>query len=49
MGITSGIILGTTVPGYLSHHFGWQTAFISAGIGLIYLFLFFLMAYIVLK
>lgn len=35
MGITSGIILGTTLPSYLNSYFGWSVAFISASIGLI--------------
>jgi len=33
MGITSGIILGTTLPSYLSRHFGWSVSFMSAAIG----------------
>ena len=35
MGITVGIILGTTLPSYFSEHFGWSTAFISASVGMI--------------
>lgn len=35
MGITSGIILGTTLPSYLSKNFGWSTAFASASIGMV--------------
>ncbi|MCX7117255.1 MAG: oligopeptide:H+ symporter [Legionellales bacterium] len=34
MGITTGIILGTTIPSYLHEYFGWSTAFFSAAIGL---------------
>ena len=36
MGITSGIILGTTLPSYLSDRFGWSTSFFSAAIGMIF-------------
>lgn len=35
MGLTTGIILGTTLPSYLSDHFGWSMAFVSAAIGMI--------------
>ena len=35
MGITSGIILGSTVPGVLNYHFGWPTSFMSAAFGMI--------------
>ncbi len=35
MGITSGIILGTTIPSYLNDYFGWSISFASAAIGLI--------------
>lgn len=35
MGITTGIILGTTLPSILSSHFGWATSFISAAIGMV--------------
>lgn len=35
MGITTGIILGCTLPSQLVYHFGWSVAFISAGIGMI--------------
>lgn len=34
MGITSGIILGTTLPSYLSRHFGWSMSFMSAALGI---------------
>jgi len=27
LGITTGIIMGSTFPGYLHHHFGWSVAF----------------------
>ncbi|MDP3560656.1 MAG: peptide MFS transporter [Legionellaceae bacterium] len=35
IGLTTGIILGTTLPSYLSEHFGWSMAFISAAIGMV--------------
>ncbi|WP_131781684.1 peptide MFS transporter [Legionella gresilensis] len=35
MGITSGIILGTTLPSYLNLYFGWPVAFTSAAFGMI--------------
>ena len=35
MGITSGIILGTTVPSSLNAHFGWSLSFTSAAIGIL--------------
>lgn len=35
MGITSGIILGTTLPSYLNTHFGWSLTFLSAAFGMI--------------
>ena len=35
LGLTTGIILGTTLPSYLNHHFGWSVSFISAAIGMI--------------
>ncbi|WP_115304039.1 peptide MFS transporter [Legionella beliardensis] len=35
MGITSGIILGTTLPSYLSTNYGWSAAFLSASFGMI--------------
>lgn len=35
MGITTGIILGTTLPSQLYHHFGWSVAFASAALGMI--------------
>lgn len=42
MGITSGIILGTTLPSLLSEHFGWSVSFLSAAIGMIVAFSIFL-------
>jgi proton-dependent oligopeptide transporter, POT family len=36
LGITTGIILGTTLPSVLKHYFGWQIAFISAALGLLF-------------
>lgn len=38
MGITTGIILGTTLPSILSEHFGWSASFISAALGMIIAF-----------
>lgn len=35
MGITTGIILGTTIPSQLSIHLGWSASFISAAIGMV--------------
>ncbi len=35
MGITTGIILGTTLPSYLNLHWGWSVSFLSAAIGII--------------
>jgi POT family proton-dependent oligopeptide transporter len=34
MGITAGIILGTTIPNLLNSHFGWSTPFLSATLGI---------------
>jgi POT family proton-dependent oligopeptide transporter len=42
MGITTGIILGTTIPSQLSDSFGWSTSFLSAAIGLVIAFMVFL-------
>jgi POT family proton-dependent oligopeptide transporter len=42
MGITTGIILGTTLPSQLSEHFGWASSFISAAFGMIIAFIVFL-------
>lgn len=36
MGIATGIILGTTIPSYISIHFGWSQAFMSAVIGIVF-------------
>lgn len=36
MGLTLGIILGTTLPSYFSSRFGWSSAFMSASIGMIF-------------
>jgi len=36
MGITSGIILGCTIPSYLTNYFNWSGAFISATIGMFF-------------
>lgn len=41
MGITTGIILGTTLPSILNEHFGWVASFTSAAIGMIIAFLVF--------
>lgn len=35
MGITTGIILGTTLPSVLNNHFGWSVSFLSAAFGMI--------------
>lgn len=35
IGLTSGIILGTTIPSYLNELYGWSTAFASGSIGMI--------------
>ncbi len=35
MGITTGIILGTTLPSYINHLFGWSITFMSASFGMI--------------
>lgn len=35
MGITSGIILGTTLPSQLQAHFGWPASFMSAAFGML--------------
>lgn len=34
MGITTGIILGTTVPNVLHYYYGWPVSFVSAAIGM---------------
>ena len=39
LGITCGIILGTTLPSIFQHHFGWQLAFYSAAVGMALSFL----------
>lgn len=41
MGITSGIILGTTLPSYLNLYFGWSMSFASAAFGMVIAFLVF--------
>ena len=35
MGLTTGIIFGTTLPSFLSEHYGWSNAFLSAAFGMI--------------
>ena len=35
MGLTLGIILGTTLPSYLNEHFGWPISFMSAAMGIL--------------
>ena len=35
IGITTGILLGTTIPSYLNTYLGWSASFLSAAIGLI--------------
>lgn len=41
MGITTGIILGTTLPSQLKDTFGWSTAFSSAALGMVIAFIIF--------
>lgn len=41
MGITAGIILGTTLPSLLSEYFGWPASFFSAAFGIVFAFLIF--------
>lgn len=41
MGITLGIILGTTVPSLLQEALGWKAAFTSAGLGMFFAFIIF--------
>lgn len=41
LGITTGIILGTTVPSILNEQFGWVASFTSAAIGMIIAFIVF--------
>ena len=41
MGITAGIILGTTLPSILNTHFGWSTSFSSAALGILFAFIIF--------
>lgn len=43
MGITTGIILGTTIPSLLNERFGWSSTFASAAFGMIIAFLVFLL------
>lgn len=42
MGITLGIILGTTLPNYLQADFGWRICFLSAALGALLAFFIFL-------
>lgn len=35
MGLTTGIILGTTLPSYINVYFGWSASFVSASVGMI--------------
>lgn len=35
MGITTGIILGTTLPSQLMAHYGWASSFTSAAVGMV--------------
>lgn len=41
MGITSGIILGTTLPSFLNQALGWAASFTSAAVGMVIAFLVF--------
>lgn len=43
MGITTGIILGTTLPSQLNHYFGWSFSFASAALGMVISFFTFLL------
>ena len=36
MGIVLGIVLGTTLPSQILHHYGWSTAFLSGAVGMIF-------------
>jgi POT family proton-dependent oligopeptide transporter len=36
LGITTGIILGTTLPSLLHQYFGWKIAFLSAAVGMLF-------------
>ncbi|MFC3907459.1 peptide MFS transporter [Legionella dresdenensis] len=38
MGITTGIILGTTLPSLINKHLGWSASFASAAVGMIIAF-----------
>ncbi|CEG56729.1 peptide MFS transporter [Legionella fallonii] len=49
MGITTGIILGTTLPSQLSEHFGWASSFYSAALGMVIAFAVFLFGMIKFK
>lgn len=49
MGITSGIILGTTVPSILNHYMGWAASFTSAALGMIIAFIVFLFGIYIYK
>lgn len=49
MGITTGIILGTTLPSQLYFYFGWSTSFASAIIGMIFSFFVFVYGMMVYK
>lgn len=49
MGITTGIILGTTLPSILSEYFGWASSFFSAAIGMVIAFAVFLFGIIEFK
>lgn len=35
MGLTTGIIFGTTLPSFLNEHYGWSRAFLSASFGMV--------------
>ena len=35
MGLTTGILLGTTLPSTINYYYGWSSSFMSAAIGLI--------------
>lgn len=49
MGITTGIILGTTLPSQLNFYFGWSASFTSAIIGMLFALMVFVYGVIVYK
>lgn len=41
IGITTGIVLGSTVPNIIYHNYGWPLAFLSAALGIVFALLVF--------